>query len=184
MRHWERFFAEFSPSGDRGDEQAAIRACQLAAQASARGTYGVGAVLLDECGKILIEGQNEVFLNRFRSDLHAEMVVMNRFEAGGHDPQKLPEYRLVSSLEPCPMCMTRLIFAGVGTIRYVKADDIGEMVQRRTSLPPIFQQITANQAQDWGEADCSEALRQAAFEIWDETRADVDARVVHRARGR
>jgi cytosine deaminase len=112
------------------------------------------------------------------------MVVMNAFETADHDPRKLRGCRLISSLEPCPMCMTRLIFAGVGTIRYVKGDHLGGMVQRRTSLPPIFQEITASQGQEWGEADCPEALREAAFEIWHETRADVDDQVVHRVGGK
>lgn len=42
------------------DGAAALRALQLAVQAAARGTYGVGAVLLDATGAVVCEGHNEV----------------------------------------------------------------------------------------------------------------------------
>ncbi|MDH3713870.1 MAG: hypothetical protein OET44_08505 [Gammaproteobacteria bacterium] len=76
--------------------------------------------------------------------------------------------------------MTRLIFAGVGTILHVCADPLGGMVQRKSSLPPVFQQITASLSQVWGLADCSPELREAAFDIWDQSREGLDRRLVSR----
>ena len=180
MQDWKKYLDEFIPSTDLKDEIAAIRVCQLAAIAAKLDTYGVGAVLLDDKGRILIEGHNEVYVNNFRSDLHAEMVVMNKFETTKPRPKRLGNYTLVTSLEPCPMCMTRLIFSGVGTILYVKADDIGGMVQRKSSLPPIFQQISEDQSQVWRQAECSEDLREAAFQIWDQSRVELDQRIISR----
>ena len=102
MRDWQKYFDEFTPASGLRDEAAAIRVCQLAALAARLGTYGVGAVLLDSNGEIVVEGHNEVHVNAFRSDLHAEMVVMNAFETarpGLHDldghtdyvPRTLPD---------------------------------------------------------------------------------------------
>ena len=65
--------------------------------------------------------------------------------------------------------------------RYVCADDIGGMVQRITNLPPIFQQFTASQGQVWEKAQCAEVLRRLAFEIWDSTREQVDAKGISRS---
>ncbi len=184
MRDWKKYFNEYVPSADLKDETASIRVCQLATYAAELGTYGVGAVILDDKGHILIEGHNEVFVNDFRSDLHAEMVVINKFEASYQGRHKPGRCTLVTSLEPCPMCMTRLIFAGIGTILHVSEDSMGGMVQRKSSLPPIFQKITKEQSQIWGLAECSEGLREAAFQIWYETDADVTQRIISRGNRR
>lgn len=174
MQDWAKFLDEFPPRTDLKDEAAAVRVCRLAVRAAELGTYGVGALLLDRDGEVVVEGHNEVFVGDFRSDLHAEMVVMNAFEATHPGKRDLRGHTLVSSLEPCPMCMTRLIFAGVGKIRYVKEDHLGGMVQRKAQLPPIFQDITEDLSQEWALAACSEVLRDAAFHIWDQTRAALD----------
>ena len=62
------------------DQQLGVVACQEALVAALRGNYGVGALLVDPQGTIVARGQNAVFSPYFRSDLHAEMVVMNIFE--------------------------------------------------------------------------------------------------------
>jgi tRNA(adenine34) deaminase len=170
LEDWHRYFDSFVPSEQLRHEWAAVRACRLAAMAVERGTYGVGAVLLDERGEILLEGHNEVHVGAFRSDLHAEMVVLNRFESGVWSREIAKRCTLVTSLEPCPMCTTRLIVAGIGTVLYVSSDAVGGMVERMDVLPPAFRKITREQSQVWGLAECSEELRSVAHRIWDESR--------------
>lgn len=174
MKDWTIYLAGFKPSYNFRHEMVALRVCELAFDAAQQGTYGVGAVLIDDHGDMLIEGHNEVFGDSFRSDLHAEMVVLNKLETskGRHD--RVRDFTLVSSLEPCPMCMTRLIFSGVGTILYLRQDDIGGMVHKKDALPPVFQELTERQGQVWALAECSEQLREAAFQIWDESRQKLD----------
>lgn len=184
MKDWKTYLAEFTPATELRDEVGALRACQLATQAAELGTYGVGAVLLDADGAILVEGHNEVHIDSFRSDLHAEMVVMNRFETLPDEPQPRDRLTLITSLEPCPMCMTRLIFAGIGTILHVCGDPAGGMVHRKLSLPPVFQQLTDDLAQEWGLAQCSEVLRLAAFQVWDQSRVELDRRLSSRGHRR
>jgi cytosine deaminase len=152
----------------------ALAACRQALLAARQSTYGVGAVLVDPAGEVIVEGHNHVHIDGFRSDLHAEMVVMNEFERDLPGPVDLSRHTLVTSLEPCPMCMTRLIYSGVGTILHVAEDDLGGMVTRRGNLPPIFQEITARQDQVWTAADCSPELREAALAIWSTVREEVD----------
>jgi len=79
------------------------------------------------------------------------------------------------------MCMTRIIFSGIGCIRYLCPDDIGGMVQRRHDMPPIFLQLTMRQQQRWGVADCPAELRQRAFDTWNDSREALDAAVVKRS---
>jgi cytosine deaminase len=147
-----------------------LRACRLAIDAAELDSHGVGAALFDRDGQIIVEGRNEVHAGRFRSDLHAEMVVMNRYEELGRHRSEARNHTLVTSLEPCPMCMARLIVAGVGAVLYVAADAVGGMVQRRRALPPTFRALIHSEGQDWRSADCSEELRTAAFEIWSASR--------------
>ena len=90
------------------DEQLGLVACQEALAAARRGNYGVGAVLVDPHGTVVAQGQNAVFYPRFRSDCHAEMVVMNTFEERHPEVDTMRGYTLLCSLEPCPMCFARL----------------------------------------------------------------------------
>jgi len=167
---WRRYLDDYVPSTSHTHDPYALRACLLALDAAHVGTYGVGALLFDEDGQILVEGRNKVYEGGFRSDLHAEMVVMNEFESLGWAREKARGCTLVTSLEPCPMCMTRLIVAGVGAVLYLSDDSIGGMVRRRHELPPTFRAIIRSEGQRWGVAECSEELRTAAFDIWVESR--------------
>ncbi len=184
IERWRDFLEEFDRADDLEHESIAVYVCQLATQAAEKGTYGVGAVLLDGDGKIRAQGHNEVFINGFRSDLHAEMVVLNEFEKMQSWVHERKPLTLITSLEPCPMCMTRLIFAGIGTVLHVCPDDVGGMVQRKDSLPPVFRRITEHRKQVWGLASCSEDLRKAAFYIWDRSRRDLDAKLPGRQKRR
>ena len=172
--HWRRYLDAFVPSSTHRHESYAIHACRLAVEAVAVGSYGVGAVLLDGDGKIIVQGRNKVLEGGFRSDLHAEMVVMNDYEALERPRDQARHCTLVTSLEPCPMCMARLIVAGVGTVLYVSGDAVGGMVQRRHNLPPTFRAIIRSQRQVWQPAECSHELRIAAFNIWSESRERED----------
>lgn len=187
MSSTAKLIQSMQPAADKVDDAAGICALEQALVGAQNGTYGVGAVLLNGDGKVVCEGYNMVYPShgKFRSDLHAEMVLLNKFEesASVEDKPKLSDYTLVSTLEPCPMCMTRIIFAGIGKIKYLCPDEIGGMVQRKTSLPPIFQELTQKQNQVWASADCSPALTKASFDIWDESRAQLDAKVVNRSKG-
>lgn len=170
VTYWRRYLDEFVPSEGHEHESYALRACRLAVDAVERGSYGVGAVLLDADGEVVVEGHNRVRAEGFRSDLHAEMVVLNAYEALGLPREKARHLTLVTSLEPCPMCVTRLIVAGIGTVLHISDDPAGGMVRNRRHLPPIFRTITEHHEQVWGSAECSEELRAAAFKIWMESR--------------
>jgi tRNA(adenine34) deaminase len=92
-------------------------------------------------------------------------------------PEFVRHCTLICSLEPCPMCMTRLICAGIGTVLHLSDDSVGGMVQRKSALPPIFREITEDQKQVWGRAECSEDLRRIAFNIWDQSRGELTRRL-------
>lgn len=170
MEHWGRYLDDFTPSATHRHEAFALRVCRLAVDAVRAGSYGVGALLFDSQGSVVLEGRNRVYDSGFRSDLHAEMVVVNEYESVGRSREQARDLTLVTSLEPCPMCMSRLIVAGIGSVLYVSEDPLGGMVKRERSLPPTFRSIMRGEGQVWGAADCSTELRAAAFRIWGESR--------------
>jgi len=146
------------------DQPLGLLACQEALAAARLGNYGVGAVLVDPSGTVVAHGQNAVFAPHFRSDLHAEMVVMNLFEERYPEVDTLRGYTLLCSLEPCPMCLARLLAAGVPMVKFLAYDELGGMVRHRHHLPTAWQRL--GERQEIGLADVSDSLRQFALEVF------------------
>lgn len=88
--------------------------------AADRGEVPVGAVLLDENGKILARAGNRT---RELSDptAHAEILVI-RQACRALGSERLPGTQLWVTLEPCPMCAAAISAARVQTLFY-GADD-------------------------------------------------------------
>ncbi|MEE4609255.1 MAG: nucleoside deaminase [Desulfobacteraceae bacterium] len=139
------------------------------------GSGGIGACLVHEqTGEVVCTGRNRQYRPYFRSDLHAEMDLLNRYEdwlrkmggsASGADPRNCAHLVLVSSVEPCPMCLTRIINSGIKKLVYVTPDERGGMVSRMDRLPPFWQ----DRARDcnYRLAVCSPAVRQLAGDLFD-----------------
>src|SRR5262249_35070084 len=141
-----------------------IIACSEALAAARMGNYGVGALLIDPGGEILERGRNTVFFPHFRSDLHAEMVVMTAFEQRHPPVEKMRGYTLLSSVEPCAMCLARLLIAGVQTVKFLAYDDLGGMVNQRHSFPTAWRRLW--QRQEFIQADVGASLRQFALDVF------------------
>lgn len=146
------------------DQQLGIMACSEALAAARTGNYGVGALLIDPKGEILERGRNAVFFPHFRSDLHAEMVVMTAFEQHHPTVESMRGYTLLCSLEPCPMCLTRLLIAGVQTVKFLAYDAPAGMVKQRDTFPTAWRRLW--QRQEFIQADVSESLRQFALDVF------------------
>jgi tRNA(adenine34) deaminase len=148
----------------KADQPLGLVACQEALEAARSGNYGVGAVLVDAEGEVLERGRNRAFFPRFRSDLHAEMDLMNNFEDRGPHPGEMRGYTLVTSLEPCPMCLARLLISGVETVKFIAHDELGGMVTHMDHLPEAWQKL--RERQQFLLADVSEELRVIATDLF------------------
>ena len=160
------------------DDHYAFLVCQEALLAARAGNYGVGCLLTDPAGRVIVRGHNQVFRPSFRSDLHAEMVVLNHFEQTCPELTDLSGYQLVVSLEPCPMCLTRIIMAGIGVMRYVSPDQGGGMIGNLHALPPSFKTLAGGQV--FGQARCSAQLRQLALSLFTQNLAELRGRLLQR----
>ena len=165
LRNLERRFSQLSSKRtDHRDQSLGMMACEEALAAARTGNYGVGAVLIDPEGYVIERGQNQAFYPRFRSDRHAEMVVMNAFEDRFPEVDNMRGYTLVSSLEPCPMCITRLLITGVQTVKFLARDELGGMATRLHHLPTAWERLGKHQ--EFVVADVSEELRQFALDVF------------------
>jgi tRNA(adenine34) deaminase len=167
-RSWRRArlarrLSSFRPDAACPDDPLGVMVCEEALAASAAGNYGVGALLADGRGQVLLRGGNQVFSPRFASDGHAEMVLVSRLER--EHPEVAPgDLTLVVSLEPCPMCYARLKLAGIGRVLYLAADEAGGMVRRAAAMPPIWAYLHPDQA--FAPARVSPRLRRLALAIF------------------
>jgi tRNA(adenine34) deaminase len=154
----------FAPDPEYPDDAFVLITLQEAMAAAREGNFGVGAVLVRENGETVQRGHNHVFNPHFRSDLHAEMDVMTKFEERLQDVKSLKGFVLYTSLEPCPMCFARLISSGVGKIYYAAEDKEGGMVHLLEHMPPTWLELARRQ--EFGKARCSPVLSDIALQIF------------------
>jgi cytosine deaminase len=164
LAYWIDFIDSYKCNLSYLDDIFALETCKLALKAVRSGNYGIGSIIVDPHGQIITKGHNEVFSPYFRSDRHAEMVVMEVFEETHKEQIDLKGYTLYTSLESCPMCMTRLISSGIEKIIHVADDPNGGMVHLRDNLPIAWKQLSENQT--FSQADCSFSLKDASFNIF------------------
>ncbi len=173
------------------DDYHAWIAATLALKAIADNNFGIGSLLLDEKGNIVAEGHNHVFSPYFRSDRHAEMVVLNDFEnkmqyRDAKEDIRIDQYTLFTSLEPCPMCSARIITSGIGRIKFTVEDDTGGFARTIGEFPAAWQDL-ANKPykQYFTRADCSRELVAISSDIflYNADRLNTQLRRIYQSRG-
>ncbi len=128
----------------------------LALEAVNSGNFGVGCILTDANGNVVVRGHNEVFNPYFRSDRHGEMVVMDEFEDAHQNILNPEGFTLYTSLESCPMCLIRMITSGISRILHAAPDMEGGMVHKMKYLPQFWIDLVAGQV--YSQAECSQEL--------------------------
>lgn len=130
--------------------------CVLALKAANNGNIGVGAILVKN-NQIIHEACNEMLNPYFRSDAHPEMMVLNEYEANNTiTAGSMKTLVMYSSLEPCPMCTTRISTTGIGVVKYVTSHPTG-MASSINRLPILWQVLCEDIKIT--EADCSSELK-------------------------
>jgi tRNA(Arg) A34 adenosine deaminase TadA len=151
----------FTPGPEYSDDIYAKAANIQALKSVMQGGYGIGAVLVDLNGKIICEAHNSQ-IQRNRSDLHAEMTLLTKFENSLKSNKYMigyvykPGLTVFSSAEPCPMCFIRISTAGCDT-KYCTPGPEDGMATRISCLPPSWQEMTSKQKVELG--DCSPVMQ-------------------------
>jgi tRNA(adenine34) deaminase len=157
----EAMIADFTPKAPH--DGYAIVALQEAIAAAREGNWGVGACLVDPNEKVALRGHNRFYSPYFRSDMHAEMNVMTRWEDAHPELKGMKGYVLFTSLEPCPMCTARLMYSGVTTVFTVSPDVATGLASHLDRLGPIWQEMAGELFQF---ADCSPLLRELGEQVF------------------
>lgn len=105
------------------------RACfELAWEALCEGSLPVGAVVVDGAGRTVAAGRNRIHENRAPAPqlannllAHAEVNALVQLSPA----QRYPDYHLVSTLEPCSLCVGAVSMSTVGRLTFVGADPYG-----------------------------------------------------------
>jgi len=172
---WRTYLTRYQPSEQYPDDAFAWLTCILALAAVEKGNFGVGSILIDHAGGVISQGHNEVFHPYFRSDRHAEMVVMDEFEDANPDFEKPDDYTLYTSLEPCPMCLVRLSASNVKRVVFAAQDMEGGMVHKVSDLPVFWVELL--QTRVFRQARCSPDLIDAAHQIFLLNLAELNAKI-------
>lgn len=111
-------------------------AIELALEAEQQGNLPIGAVVTYEV-KIIAEGKNAIWAPHFNQNRHAEI------EALRNVPQEYwtlaPALTLVTTLEPCVMCLGSILLHRIGRVLFGSADPYGGASTIFGSMPPFFE---------------------------------------------
>ena len=162
----EEKISSFKPDPKYRDDKAGLVALQEALVAVKEGNHGVGGCLIREkTGEVVQRGHNRTLQPYYRSDLHAEMDTLTGYEQRVKaQSQKVEGLVLYTSLEPCPMCLTRIIASGVKKVYYLAPDPDRGMVHLLKNLPPAWREIAEGRIYEL--AQCSPEMKDLANEIF------------------
>lgn len=165
----EKSVLSYIPDARYPDDPFVLVAAKEALAGWREGNGGVGACLVHEAtGQIVERGHNRQFEPHFRSDLHAEMDLLTRYEervkAQKLNKSSVPQAQqrkieglvLYTSVEPCPMCLSRIINIGLKKTYYAAADPAGGMALKIHNLPAFWQELAAGRT--FEPARCSPEL--------------------------
>ena len=171
----EKRVRSFIPDPHYPDDLFVLVTIQEALAGSRENNGGIGACLVRETtGEVVERGHNRQYEPYFRSDLHAEMDLLTRYEervkaqrfqtSSSGDPRKVEGLVLYSSVEPCPMCLTRIINIGLKKVYFAVPDPNGGMIQRIQDLPPFWRDMAAGNI--YASANCSPELKDLAKRLF------------------
>ena len=155
------YLLTFIPEAGYEDDIYARAANLQAAKSALEGGYGIGSVLIDSKGKIIISAHNSQ-IQEHRSDLHAEMTLLTNFEESRISKKYMniyvykPGLTVFSSAEPCPMCFIRINTTGADTKYCTPGPDDG-MVSRVDYLPSAWKEMAMERKVSIG--DCSPVMQ-------------------------
>jgi tRNA(Arg) A34 adenosine deaminase TadA len=155
------YLVAFTPEPEYSDDIYAKEANMQALKSVMQGGYGIGAVLIDQNGKIIASAHNSQIQKR-RSDLHAEMTLLTNFEKSCKSKKYMNSYVykpgmiVFSSAEPCPMCFIRIITTGCDT-KYCTPGPEDGMVSRINYLPAYWEELAMERKVELG--DCSPEMQ-------------------------
>ncbi len=118
---------------------------QIAKEMATNGILGneggpFGAVIIDKKGNIIATGNNQVLKNNDPT-AHAEIIAI-RNACSKLNTYDLSEYVLYTSCEPCPMCLSAVIWSNIKEIYYACTREDANKIGFRDDL--IYEYLKGN----------------------------------------
>jgi tRNA(adenine34) deaminase len=133
-------------------EQLVELAMGLAAEAARRGDPPFGAVLVSPHGEVVGMASNRQ-VSGDDPTAHAELELLRAASRAGHRPP-LGSYTIAINAEPCSMCASALVKAGLGTLVYGASHEphmdpdlgIADVFERSAHPPRVQAGVRADEA--------------------------------------
>ena len=132
-----------------------------------RGSVPIGAVIVDEDGRVVAKGRNQIFDGDSDHPLagttmaHAEMTALSQLKEKDHP--RIRTYTLYSTLEPCPMCFGTIIMMNIRNLQFAGRDGYGGATALKNTLKYIKNKpMTIERGSD--EMEVVQITLQSAFE--------------------
>ena len=173
------FIDAYQVNSSYADDPWVLVALKQGVIAEEEGNYGIGACLINnKTGEVVSEGHNQLFSPYRRSDRHAEMDTLDAYEEKIKTEQPLdPNLTLFTTLEPCPMCLSRILTSGIPNVRYSAPDPYGGMVHLMDNLPPVWKEIAKGDA--FTVANCSPDLQELSNNLFLISKEELDGRLIN-----
>jgi tRNA(adenine34) deaminase len=116
-------------------------AFSLAWESFKRNTIPIGALIVDQEGKIISRGRNRIYDETSNNPLagtymaHAEMTAMISLKEKEHPNVK--QYVLYTTMEPCPMCFGTMVMMGIRNIRFAARDGVAGAAELNNKMDYI-----------------------------------------------
>jgi tRNA(Arg) A34 adenosine deaminase TadA len=116
-------------------------ALELAWQAVANGTVGVGSVITSQDGRIVASGRNSVYDPQPEAGLlHGTKLAHAEMNAFAEVPTAydLADCTLWSTQQPCVLCAAAAMMVEIGAVRFLAADPLFSGLERMPTLDPYI----------------------------------------------
>ena len=149
-----------------------MEALKEAEAASARGDYGIGAVVVHD-GKIRSRSGNRIISRGGRQYAHAEFLALEKIRDGKlFVPPRTRELIVYTTLGPCPQCWGHMMVNQIGRIVYGAGDELSTQ-NYETSVPQIFRENMPKISKLDGKPD----LEAKCLDIFLKSAAAIDAKL-------
>ncbi|GFZ30563.1 hypothetical protein CSC2_10890 [Clostridium zeae] len=142
-------------------------AFSLAWESFKKNTIPIGAVIVDENGKIISRGRNRIFDTLSNNPLagtgmaHAETTAMLALKREEH--LNIKKYTLYTTMEPCPMCFGAMLMVGIRNIKYAARDGYAGATELNDKMSYIKSK-NMNFSRENEELEAFQICLQAAYE--------------------
>ena len=164
----EQLLAYVQNPEDYKHDGPSVLSIREAIKAGRAGNVAVGGCMMHH-EKLIAQNCNKTLAPYHRTDLHAEMVLLNDLEESLKDnpAPEMRNYTMFTSQEPCLMCLARICFNQIGKTYYVYRDESSPEAGEQTNwdrLPPGFRGLGSRLIIE--EADCAPKLKEISKQVW------------------